>query len=97
MINEVDYNHPDYPGKTSENNVATEVQLGENDALYIYVPNPHQIPPQRFQLRLDKIKTQFEEKIPNTIIMVGGSKLEFTIITKKKVFAHKLAGNIKEK
>jgi len=78
----------------TENNRATEIHLEEEDALYIYVPNPNQLPPQRFEGYMGKIKTTFEQKFPNTIIIVGGSRLEFTKITQKNVFAHKLAGNI---
>ena len=78
----------------TESNTLTKIHLGEGDALYIYVPNPHQLPPQRFNNYMDNIKNQFIEKFPNTTIIVGGSRLEFTTITKKKVFAHKLAGNI---
>lgn len=78
----------------TEYNKPTKIHLEKEDVLYIYVPNPHQLPPQRFQNYMDNIKTKFEEKFPNTIIIVGGSRLEFTIITQKKVFAHKLAGNI---
>lgn len=75
-------------------NTPTKIYLEEEDVLYIYVPNQYQFPPQRFASYMDKVKTEFEEKFPNTIIIVGGSKLKFTIITQKKVFAHKLAGNI---
>lgn len=75
-------------------NRATVVEVGGDDALYIYVENVFNMPPQKWEKYLARIQVSWQEKFPNLNIIVGAHDFKFTVISKKLVFAHKLAGNI---
>jgi hypothetical protein len=89
---EPDVNHPDY--NKTRNVCSTHVEVGDNDALYIYVENDTGMPPNKFLQYLDRIKERFVEAIPGTTIIVGPHDLKFTTITKKQEFKAKLDGTL---
>lgn len=88
MINEVDYNHPDYTGKQNIVELATDTE-----AIYICVPNPG-MPPSKFQRELDETERRFKELLPHITVIVGAHDLKFTTISKKQVFKGKLNGQL---
>jgi len=89
MINEVDYNHPDHPSKQNV------VELNsDTEAIYVYVPNTHKMPPMKFQKELDNAQTRLTALLPDIIVIVGGHDLKFTTISKKQVFKGKLDGQL---
>jgi len=88
---EPDVNHPDY--NKSERVVVTEVNIDDNDTLYIYVPQEN-MPPNRFHKELEHIQKKFNEAMPNTTVICGGYDLKFTTITKKQEFKAKLDGTL---
>jgi len=92
IVPEPDVNHPDY--KSAQSVCSTHVEVGDNDALYIYVENNMGMPPNKFLQYLDRIKERFVEAIPGTTIIVGPHDLKFTTITKKQVFKGKLDGSL---
>ena len=89
MINEVDYNHPDHPSK--QNVVELD---GDTEAIYVYVPNTHKMPPNRFQGELDKAQERLTKLLPDIIVIVGAHDLKFTTISKKQVFKGRLDGQL---
>lgn len=90
MISEVDYNHPDHPSKQNIVELSSDTE-----AIYIYVPNAHNMPPTKFQKQLDNTLERFKEALPNIIILVGAHDLKFTTISRKQVFKGKLDGQIR--
>ena len=86
---EPDYNHPDQSKSFS----SESIEIGEDGALYVYVPREG-MPPQRFQKELDHVQKRFKEAFPDTTIIVGAHDLKFTAITKKQEFKAKLDGTL---
>jgi len=72
---------------------ATEIHIGKEDVLYVGIPRGG-MPPQKFYEHAGLVRAKFEKALPNMSIIVGDNETQFTAITRKKVFAEKLAGNI---
>ena len=87
MTNEVDYNHPDYPGKQNIVELATDTE-----AIYIHVPT--NMPPNKARQYARMVEERFKELLPHITVIAGPDDLKFTTISKKQVFKGKLDGTI---
>ena len=99
MIEEVDYNHPDHPDQKlkqmlDEIKSATSIEVEDDGALVIYLPNEANYPRQKWMDHMDSTQKRFKDIFPDTNIVVTSYQMNFTTITKKQVFSEKLAGNI---
>lgn len=86
---EPDYNHPDQSKSFS----SESIEIGEDGAMYVYVPR-NNMPPNKFQQELDRVQKKFKEALPDTTIIVGAHDLKFTAITKKQEFKARLDGTL---
>lgn len=83
------------PTPTAEHtSIATQIEVDDDSALYIYVPRPDGWPPAKFQMQLDLVAKNFKEALPDTTVIVSAHDLKFTTITKKQVFKGKLDGSL---
>jgi hypothetical protein len=85
---EPDHNYP------KPATIATHVGMDDTDALYIYVPNEHGMPPNKHMQYVERVREGFEIAFPGRTIIAGPSDLKFTTLSKKQEFKGKLDGSL---
>ena len=89
-FHDADYNHP----TKTQPVLATHVGLDDDDAIYIYVPNEHNMPPNKHMQYVERVREGFEIAFPERTIIAGPSDLKFTTIGRKQMFKGKLDGTL---
>lgn len=94
-----DFNHPEskeFADRLARNAKLTNIELGEDDVLYIHCNLGDRSYPQAVMHKIvDHVRDSFTTALPDAKIIVGFQDLEFTVVSRKDAFNEKLKGTVK--